>query len=80
MQQFVANGELAPGQWNSSQTFGDPLTFIKNIQQVGYYIFSTPVALQSSSDRNARKAPLVQIAAKRAGAIHSSTVLVVVNS
>lgn len=80
MQQFVNNGELAPGAWNSSQTFGDPQTFKNNILEAGYYVFSSPVAQQSSADRNARKAPLVQIAAKRAGAIQSSNVIVVINA
>lgn len=80
MEQFVVNGSLAPGAWNSSQTFGDPAIFNNNVLTRGYYIYSQPVALQNSSDRNLRKAPLVQIAAKRAGAIHSSNVIVIVNN
>lgn len=80
MQQYVTNGELAPGQWNSSETFGDPQVFNNNIIQNGYYIYSQPVAQQSSSNRNNRIAPLVQIAAKRAGAIQSGNVIVIVNS
>lgn len=80
MEQYVRNGELAPGAWNSSQTFGDPVVFNQNITANGYYIYSTPVAQQSSTDRNARKAPLVQIACKRAGAIHSSNVIVIINN
>lgn len=80
LEQFVNNGELAPGEWNSSQTFGDPETFRSNIREKGYFIYSTPVADQSSSDRNQRKAPLVQIACKRAGAIQSSNVIVIINN
>jgi hypothetical protein len=80
LNQFVNNGELAPGAWNSSQTFGDPGLFINNIAQNGYYVYSAPVALQSSSARNARQAPLVQIACKRAGAIQSSNVIVLINA
>lgn len=80
MAQFVTNGELAPGQWNSSLTFGDPVKFTNNITQKGYYIYSLPVAQQSVSARNARTAPLVQIAAKRAGAIQNSSVTVIVNA
>lgn len=80
MQAFVRNAELAPGEWNSSETFGDPEVFVNNIRQNGYYIYSTPVALQSASDRAQRKAPLCQIAAKRAGAIQTSNVLVVINN
>jgi hypothetical protein len=78
--QYVLNGEVAPGTWLSSQTFGDPETFKNNIELNGYYVYSTPVALQNSSDRNARKAPLVQIAIKRAGAIHTSSVIVVIEN
>lgn len=80
MQQFINNGELAPGAWNSSETFGDPQTFLNNITQMGYYIYSLPIAQQSVSSRNSRIAPLVQIAAKRAGAIQSGSVLVVINN
>lgn len=79
-QQFVTNGELAAGTWGSSETFGDPVTFLNNILQNGYYVYSAPVALQSQAARIARTAPLVQIALKRAGAIHSSNVIVIINS
>lgn len=78
--QFVTNGCWAPGSWLSSETFGDPTIFNNNITAKGFYIFSQPVATQSSSDRDNRIAPLVQIAAKRAGAIHSGSVLVNVNA
>jgi hypothetical protein len=80
MKQFVNNGCLAPGQWNSSETFGDPVIFNNNITNAGFYIYSLPVAQQNAADRSNRIAPLVQIAAKRAGAIQVSNVLVVVNS
>lgn len=80
MARYVINNTLAPGQWDSSETFGDPAVFTQNITNVGYYIYSTPIAQQSSADRDQRKAPLVQIAAKRAGAIHKSDVLVIINA
>lgn len=79
-QQFVRNGCEAPGQWNSSETFGDPVIFNNNITNNGYYVYSQPVAQQNVVDRDARKAPLVQIAIKRAGAIQSSNVIVIVNA
>lgn len=79
MNQFVANQYLAPGVWNSPTVFGNQADLISNVAQVGYYIYSTPIAQQLQVDRIARKAPLVQIAAKEAGAIDSSTVVVVVN-
>ena len=79
LQQAVANLFVAPGVWNSSELFGNPADLRRNILNVGYYIFSQPINLQSQADRVARKAPLVQIAIKYAGAIHSSNVVVSVN-
>ena len=80
LRQAVTNGAVAPGEWNSSQTFGNPETFKENVRQAGFYTYSQPIALQSQADRNSRKAPLCQIAAKRAGAIHSSDVIVIVEN
>lgn len=80
MQQFVTCGEIAPGQWTSSETFGNPQIFVNNITNQGYYIYSRPVAQQSNTERNARRAPIAQMAIKRAGAIHSGNVIVVVNN
>jgi hypothetical protein len=80
LQQFVVNRCIAPGAWNSSETFGDPQTFLNNILTTGYYVYSLPIVQQNSSDRNARKAPLVQIAVKRAGAIQTSNVIVNINN
>ena len=47
---------------------------LRNIIDKGYYIYSKPIAQQSQVDRDARKAPLIQIAGKESGAIHSSSV------
>lgn len=77
--QFVTNGYWAPGAWDSSEFFGDPTIFTNNITAAGFYLYSQPVAQQNSQDRDNRIAPLVQIAAKRAGAIHKGSVLVNVN-
>lgn len=77
-QQAVTNGFLAPGTWTGSDAFGDPETFDRNIAQNGFYILTAPVALQSQADRSARKAPLMQIAAKEAGAVHTANLLVFV--
>ena len=76
--QFVRNGVLAPGKWNSPSTFGDPETFKKNIQDNGWYIYSTPIALQSQSQREQRIAPLIQCACKRSGAIHEADLMILV--
>ena len=72
--QGVRNGYIAAGKWNSlSNRFGDLEDFDANIAQHGYYIYSQPVAEQSQADREARKCPLIQIAIKRSGAVHSVT-------
>ena len=80
MQQFVTNGCLAPGSWTSSETLGDPVIFNNNITNKGFYVYSLPVAQQAASQRDQRIAPLVQIAGKRAGAIHSGDVLCNINA
>ena len=74
--QGVTNGAIAPNTWNGIIPFGDPETFQQNIQQKGYYIYSAPIAQQSQTDREARKAPVVQIAVKTSGAIHFSEVII----
>jgi len=74
--QAVNNGLVAPGTWNGP-SFGQIETgqFLK----FGYYIFAQSVALQSQSDRDARKSPPIQVAIKLAGAIQSVDILVDVN-
>ena len=76
MNQAVTCGYLAPGSWTSPDTFGDPATLIRNVTASGFYVYSQPVALQSSANRAGRKAPIIQIAGKSAGGINSSNVLV----
>lgn len=78
-QQAVANLFLAPGTWTSSNTFGNPADFRRSIETFGYYVYSQPVALQSSADRALRKAPLVQVAVKYAGSIQTSDVVIFFN-
>lgn len=80
LEQAVTNQFSAPGRWNSATTFGNQGDFLENISQRGYYIFSTPISVQSQAAREARQAPLVQIALKEAGAVQSSNVLVYVNA
>lgn len=77
--QFVNNGFIAPGAWTSAEFVGVQADLIANIAQYGYYIFSQPVNQQSTADRAARKAPLISIAVKEAGAIQSSIVNVYIN-
>ena len=79
-EQAVTNGYAAPGTWTSPDTFGNPEDFTRNISERGHYIYHQPIALQSATDREDRKAPVVQIALKESGAIHSGTVIVNVNA
>lgn len=75
----IRNRFLAPGEWTSPDTFGDPQTFRDNINNSGFYIYSIPISKQSKEEREARKAPLCQIAIKEAGAIHSVNLIINVN-
>ena len=79
LKQAVTCGFLAPGTWTSSDTFGNQVDFLRNIEERGYYQYSVPVSQQSVADRADRKAPLVQQAVKTSGAIHSTDVLINVN-
>ncbi len=78
-QQAVTNQYVAPGSWNSPDSFGNQVNFLTNIAQFGYYIYSQPISAQLQADRVARVAPLVQIAIKEAGAIHSANIIIYVN-
>lgn len=74
--QSVANGMVAPGQWNSAG-FG-------TLQQgdflpKGYYIYAPPISSQAQSDREARKSVPFQIAIKLAGAVHTVDIAINVN-
>lgn len=72
-------GVLGAGSWTSPDVFGDPESLRRNVLDLGYYVYSQPIAEQASADRVARIAPLIQIAAKLSGAMHSSSVIVNIN-
>ena len=76
MNMAVYNGMCAPGQWNvagfGQLNQGDYLN-------EGYYCWVIPVRQQDQADREARKAPPIQVAAKLAGAVHFAYVIVTVN-
>ena len=74
--QAVTNGLLAPGVWSSG---GFGLLNQGDFLQKGFYVYANPLASQSTSDRAARKAPPIQIAAKLAGAVHSVDIQINVN-
>lgn len=77
-EQGIRNGVIGAGAWNSAIPFGDPEDFARNIAEKGYYIYSIPVAQQNQTDREARIAPVVQIAVKFSGAIHHSDVIITI--
>lgn len=77
LKQAVANGYLGIGiPWYSATSFGNKADLVRNVLETGFYVYSLPVAQQSAAARAARQAPVVQIAAQEAGAIHSSEVIV----
>lgn len=75
-EQGRTNGLIAPGVWT-----GPPVGNVVTGQTLsnGFYVFAPAVASQNQSDRAARKAPVIQVAIKLAGAIHSANVLISVN-
>lgn len=79
-EQAVTNQYSAPGRWNSPVTFGNQPDLLLNVAQRGYYIYSLPISQQLQVDREARKAPLVQIALKEAGAIQKAFIQVNINA
>jgi len=78
MKRYVGVGVFAPGTWNNATRFGNPADHDRNIEEFGYYLYSLPVSQQAQNVRETRVAPVVQIAAKESGAIHSSDVIVLV--
>lgn len=73
MDQAVNNGLAAPGVWTGGPigqvSPGDTLT-------KGYYVYANPLDAQAQADREARKAPVIQVALKLAGAVHFADVLI----
>jgi len=77
MDRAVHNGFVAPGVWTSGFEFG----LLKQGMALtrGYYCYAAPLVTQAQSDREARKAPVIQVAVKLAGAVHSAAVVINVN-
>ena len=75
--QFVNNGLLAPGTWNSggfgTLNQGDFLS-------AGFYVYAPPVATQTQAQRAARISVPFQVGAKLAGAVHKANVAITVNA
>jgi hypothetical protein len=77
---FVRAGVFAPGVWSNPDTFGDFDTFNRSIEQFGFYVLAGLLRDQPQPDRQARKSPVLQIAVKNAGAIHSVDVIINFNA
>lgn len=73
---YVNAGVFAPGTWTSPNTFGDLQTFLRFIAQNGYYILAGSLAEQSAAKRQNRESPVIQVAVKNAGAIHSVDIII----
>jgi hypothetical protein len=76
LDQAVANGLVAPGTW-TADGFGQLRE--GDYLPSGYYIYSQPIVDQAQSEREQRKAPPIQVAAKLAGAVHSVDVQIDIN-
>lgn len=73
---FVRAGVFAPGTWTSTDFFGDQETFNRQIQESGFYWLAGALADQLPADRAARRSPVLQVAVKNAGAIHSADIII----
>lgn len=73
---FVRAGVFAPGEWTRADTFGDLATFKRQIREKGFYVLAGRLEDQPQSDRQERKSPVIQIAVKNAGAIHSADIII----
>lgn len=76
LNQGIINGMLAPGEWNSSDTFGILEDFHRCIRTYGYYVYYTPIAQQAQAEREQRKCPVISIAAKQSGAIEHANIVI----
>lgn len=75
-EKYVAASVFAPGTWTSPETFGDYNQFNRAIEQNGYYVLAGLLANQPQEDRANRKSPVIQVAVKNAGAIHSADLII----
>ena len=75
----MRNGVFAAGTWTLSDFFGDRGQFLTGIETNGFYVLAGDLADQSTADRQARKSPVIQIAVKNAGAVHSEDIIITFN-
>lgn len=74
--QGVDNGLLGPGTWTSNG-FGTLTS--GTYMAKGFYVYASPLSSQSAADRALRKSPPIKVAAKLAGAVHKSDIVINVN-
>lgn len=74
--QFVRANVFNPGTWTLSDFFGDRQQLIDSVAEKGYYVLAGDLADQSTADRQARKSPVIQIAVKNSGAVHSEDIII----
>jgi len=73
----VNSGMLSRGKWLRDDYLGqDKEAFLRAIEQVGYFVYSIPVAEQLKEDRLSRKASRISIGCKKAGAIHEASAVI----
>jgi hypothetical protein len=73
----VNNGLIGPGVWEQGG-FGTLST--GDYMKTGYYVYQPTVASMTASNRRARKSVPFQVAVNLAGAIHSASAAILVNS
>ncbi|MEX0632778.1 DUF3383 domain-containing protein [Serratia ureilytica] len=73
--QGAENGLIAPGVWGRRFRRAE----YRRHADKGYYVYSPPIAQQAQAEREARKAPVMQVAIKLAGAVHFGDVIINVN-
>lgn len=76
---YVTAGVFAPGTWTRSDYFGDREQFLTAIETQGYYVLAGDLADQSTSDRQNRISPTIQVAVKNAGAVHEEDIIIYFN-
>lgn len=74
--EFVRAGVFNPGTWTLPDFFGDRDMFLRNIEQNGFYVLAGDLKDQSTADRQERKSPVIQVAVKNAGAVHSADIII----
>ena len=68
---YCNSAVFGAGEWTSPDFFGDRETFLNSIRTKGYYVLSQRLEDQTLAERQNRQAPVLQVAVKNVGAMHS---------